>query len=161
MAATCSKTERGSGEVLLYRTEVPPLLPRVIARLNAKLSHDEQDRAARFVFENDRAVFVVAHALLRHALGLIIDESAIRFRSNAYGKPELDLPFDHDIRFNLSHSRGMAVCAICRGHPIGVDVEAMDRGVDVTTLAGQYFAAPEHELIVAASPQQRIQIFFR
>ena len=161
MVTTCFKNVPGSGEVLLYRTEVPSLSPSIISRLNAKLSRHEQGRAARFIFERDRTVFVVAHALLRHALGLIFEESAIRFRTNAYGKPELDLTFEHGIHFNLSHTRGMAVCAICRGHPIGVDVEAIDRSVDIQMLAQQYFAASEHELIAKASSQQRIQIFFR
>ena len=161
MAASCFDTELGSDEVLLCRTEVPSLSPSAITRLNAKLSSAEQDRAARFVFEKDRNVFIVAHALLRHALGRILGASVIRFRANAHGKPELDLAFEHDIHFNLSHTSGMVVCAICRGHPIGVDVEAMDRSVDIETLAGQYFAAPEHEMIVAAPLQQRMEIFFR
>jgi len=55
----------------------------------------------------------------------------------------------------------MAVCAICRGHPIGVDVEGMDRSVDIDMLAEQYFAASEQELIVEAPSEQRMEIFFR
>lgn len=161
MVTTCPKTALGSGEVLLYRTETPPLSRAMIARLSAKLDRHEQDRAARFVFETDRAVFVAAHALLRHTLGMIFEGGAIHFRTDAYGKPELDLDFEHDVRFNLSHTRGMVVCAICRDHPIGVDVEAIDRSVDFEMLAEQYFAAREHELIVEAPPQQRAEIFFR
>jgi 4'-phosphopantetheinyl transferase len=161
MATDRFKTELASGGVLVYCTEVPSLSLSSIARLNARLSSDEQNRAARFTFERDRAVFVVAHALLRHSLGLIFEETAIRFRTNAYGKPELDLPFDHDVRFNLSHTRGMAVCAICRGHAIGVDVEAIDRSIDVEVLARQYFAGPEHRLIMMAASQHRVEIFFR
>lgn len=161
MGTTCFKTEPGPGEVLLYWTEVSSPSPPIITRLNAKLSPDEQTRAARFVFEKDRSVFVAAHALLRHALGLIFEKGAIRFRANAHGKPELDLTFEHDVHFNLSHTRGMAVCAICRGDPVGVDVEAMDRSVDIETLARQYFAASEHELIVGAPLQRRMEIFFR
>jgi 4'-phosphopantetheinyl transferase len=161
MVTTSLKTQPGSGEVLLYRADVPSLAPSIITRLNAKLSRDERGRAARFVFEKDRTVFIAAHALLRHALGLIFEESAIGFRTNAYGKPELDLAFEHDIHFNLSHTRGMAVCAISRGHAIGVDVEAIDRSVDVEMLAQQYFAASEHELVVEAPPEQRMEIFFR
>lgn len=161
MVMTCSKTALGSGEVLLYRAEVPPLSRAMIARLSAKLDRHEQDRAERFIFETDRAVFVAAHALLRHALGMIFEEDAIHFRTEAYGKPELDLDFEHGVHFSLSHTRGMVVCAICRGHPIGVDVEAMDRSVDFEMLAEQYFAAWEHKLIVDAPPQTRAAIFFR
>lgn len=161
MLAACPKTGPGSAEVLLYRAEVPPLSRSMIARLGASLDRDEQDRAERFVFETDRAVFVAAHALLRHALGMIFEDGAVHFRTDAHGKPELDLDFEHGVHFNLSHTRGMVVCAICRGHPVGVDVEAMDRGVDIEILAKQYFAASEHELIVKAPLQSRAEIFFR
>lgn len=161
MVTACAKTALGSGEVLLYRAEVPPLSRSMIARLSAKLDRHEQGRAERFVFETDRAVFVAAHALLRHALGLIFGEGAIHFRTGAYGKPELDLDFEHGVHFNLSHTRGMVVCAICRGHPIGVDVEAIDGSVDIEMLAKQYFAAGEHQLIIEAPPQHRAEIFFR
>ncbi|ARS66237.1 4'-phosphopantetheinyl transferase superfamily protein [Sinorhizobium meliloti] len=161
MTTASLKTEPGPGEVLLFRAEVPPLAASMITRLSAKLDRHEQDRAARFIFEQDRAVFVAAHALLRHALGSIFEEGAIRFRTNAYGKPELDLDFEHGIHFSLSHTRGMAVCAICRRHPIGVDVEAINRSVDIEMLAEQYFAAWEHALIVEAPSQHRAEIFFR
>lgn len=154
-------TEPGSDEVLLYRAEIPSLSPPTISRLSAKLDRHEQDRAAGFVFETDRAVFVGAHALLRHALGSIFGGAAIRFRTNAYGKPELDLDFEHGVHFNLSHTRGMAVCAICCGHSVGVDVEAVDRSVDVELLAKRYFAAREHRLIAEAPPHRRAEIFFR
>lgn len=151
----------GTGEVLLYRAEAPPLSRAMIARLSAKLDRHERDRAERLVFEADRSVFVAAHALLRHALGMMFEGSAIRFRTGAYGKPELDLDAEHGVHFNLSHTRGMVVCAICRDHPIGVDVEAMDPGVDIEMLARQYFAASEHQLIVEAPSHHRAELFFR
>ncbi len=133
----------------------------MIGRLSAKLNHHEQRRAAGFAFEKDRAIFVVAHALLRHALAPMLDGDTICFRANAYGKPELDLDHEHGIHFNLSHTRGMAVCAICRGHPVGVDVEAIDRSVDVEWLAERHFAPQEYQLILEAPLQQRVEIFFR
>lgn len=157
----CLEAEPGSDEVLLYRAEIPSLSPSMISRLSAKLDRHEQDRAVGFVFEKDRAVFVAAHALLRHVLGSIFESEAIRFRTNAYGKPELDLDFEHGVHFNLSHTRGMAVCAICRSHSVGVDVEAMDRSVDVELLAKRYFAAREHRLIAETPSHQRAEIFFR
>lgn len=161
MATASPQTALESGEVLLYRAEVPLLSRATIACLSAKLDRHEQDRAERFVFDADRAVFVAAHALLRHALGLIFEVGAIRFRPDAHGKPELDLDVEPRIHFNLSHTRGMVVCAICRGYPVGVDVEAMDQSVEFEMLAKQYFAASEHDLIIEAPPQHRAERFFR
>jgi phosphopantetheinyl transferase len=92
--------------------------------------------------ERDRAVFVAAHALLRYALRAVLGGVELRLRTNDYGKPELDLAIEHAVHFNLSDTHGIAVCAICSGHAVGVDVEAIDRKVDVMTLAARLFRGP-------------------
>jgi len=159
---TASLADRiAPGNVLVYFTEVQSPSPALIERLTTRLSSDEQSRAAEFAFEKDRAVFVAAHALLRYALGLIFEADKIRFRVDTYGKPVLDLPIDHDVHFNLSHTRGMAVCAICRGCHVGVDVEEINHNVDIVTLAREYFAAAEHQLVVATPSENRAETFFR
>jgi 4'-phosphopantetheinyl transferase len=149
------------GNVLVYFSEVRSPSPALIERLTTQLSSDEQSRVAEFAFEKDRSVFVAAHALLRYALGLIFEADKIRFRVDTYGKPVLDLPIDHDVHFNLSHTRGMAVCAICRGCHVGVDVEEINHNVDMETLAREYFAAVEHQLVVTTPPENRAETFFR
>ncbi len=79
-----------------------------------------------FHFAPDRARYAVAHANLRRILGTYLDQPAagLRFRSNAFGKPELR-PGDSSssIHFSLSHSRSIAVLAVAKGEPVGVDVE--------------------------------------
>ncbi|MCX7899762.1 MAG: 4'-phosphopantetheinyl transferase superfamily protein [Methylocystis sp.] len=69
-----------------------------------------------------------------------------RFAAGAHGKPYLvDAPID--LRFSLSHTRGMVAVAIAKGAEIGVDVEG-PRGVsDAMKLAERYFTTPEVALL--------------
>ena len=120
----------GPEEVHVWRAamDVPG---EALEGLRATLAEDEQARAARFRFDEDRNRYVVAHGILRALLGRILDMTpcAIRFRYNAHGKPELAGPEGPDaLRFNLSHSQGLAMFAFTRGRRIGVDVQAHRKG---------------------------------
>ena len=88
--------------------------PEAWARLYATLSQDERDRSARFRFVRDRLRFVTARGTLRALLGryLRTRPGRIRFSYNAFGKPELSPAFGSRLRFNLSHSAGLALIAI-------------------------------------------------
>ena len=52
------------------------------------------------------------------------------------GRPELS---DHDqtpqLRFNISHTHGLVACAIAEDRMVGVDVEHVDRRVDIPNLS--------------------------
>src|SRR5690606_35000212 len=62
--------------------------------------------------------------------------------------------------FNLSHTRGMAVLAVTRAGEVGVDVESVQRRVELLALSERYFAASEHRRIAQLSgPAQREQFF--
>jgi 4'-phosphopantetheinyl transferase len=161
MPAAPNLPHLANDEVRVYATEIRAPSPASILRLAACLSMDERMRADRFMFDRDRHVFIAAHALLRHVLGVALGDHALRFRIERYGKPELDGMFDGAVRFNLSHTHGMAVCAVCRHYPVGIDVEAIDRNVDVEALARRFFAPAEYDRIAAAAPAARGEIFFR
>src|SRR5574341_1426387 len=90
------------------------LVPEQTARLHATLSSDERERSARFRFERDRQRFVAAHGQLRELLARHLDSEPgrIRYVHNAFGKPALDPEFGGRLRFNLSHSGGLALIAI-------------------------------------------------
>jgi len=49
--------------------------------------------------------------------------------------------------FSLSHTSGMAVCALSGIGPVGVDVESVERGDDVLEIAANRFANPEHRYL--------------
>jgi 4'-phosphopantetheinyl transferase len=130
------------------------------ASLTRCLSVEEAARAARFIFERDRARFTVAHAALRDILSTYTREDAatLRFLAAEKGKPYL--PDHPDLRFNLSHSGSWALVAIANGRDVGVDIEAI-RGERPTVDIAERFFAPEEVIELMETPENlRTQAFF-
>lgn len=117
-----------------------------------RLSPEERQRALRLPTTADRWAYCAAHGLLRTLLSELHGRPAPswRFRPNEHGRPEIDpspalVP---PIRFSLSHTRGLAACAVSTGalparFELGIDVERRDRRVDARALAQRFFAPPE------------------
>lgn len=112
-----------------------------LAGLLARLSPDERARAERFAVAPARLSYAAAHALLHCALKQEIgpDWSLV---VGAQGKPTLAPPFA-DLHFNLSHADGLVAVATSREGPVGVDVEACARTIDVETIGRRVFAPGE------------------
>lgn len=107
------------------------LLPRLLARLDGEVLA----RVLRMQREADRVLHAVAQALIRAALAAE-GVDAPRFRRGPYGKPELDRATSlQPLCFNLSHTDGLAACAVVHGHTVGLDVEVLDRRLEVGALA--------------------------
>ncbi|RBP47405.1 4'-phosphopantetheinyl transferase [Roseimicrobium gellanilyticum] len=119
-----------------------------LARCHDLLDDEEKTRHARFRFERDARLFLISHALVRTALSDFtsaeVPPVAWVFRSNAYGRPEV-VPENgiHDLRFSLSHTHGLAVCAITSSADIGVDTEAESRKLDTAILAPRIMSPAE------------------
>ncbi|HKO52134.1 MAG TPA: 4'-phosphopantetheinyl transferase superfamily protein [Polyangiaceae bacterium] len=133
-----------SGEVHSWRVslDVPP---ETSARLLATLAPDERARSARFRFERDRQHFVVAHGALRELLGSYLGTrpGSIRYVYNAFGKPDLGPEFGARLKFNLTHSAGLALIAVAAGSSLGVDVECIRPRPDYDEIARRFFSAAE------------------
>lgn len=128
------------------------------------LDAQETERAARFMFEKDRRTYVLSHALVRSTLSSFanVDPAAWRFEANAHGKPRIVGPAGcEDLRFNLSHTRGGAVCGVVRGAEVGVDVETLDRATDHLGLCERYFSRSETAALRAAPAERQRELFFR
>jgi phosphopantetheinyl transferase len=92
-------------------------------RLDGLLDYRELQRAGRIVRVPARRRWTAARGALRALLGVYLDEdpTALRFARGSHGKPSLD---PHTgLHFNLSHSGGVAIYALTKLCPIGVDVE--------------------------------------
>jgi 4'-phosphopantetheinyl transferase len=122
------------------------------------LSADELARHARFVFDRDRRDFAAAHALTRRVLSLHADVPPHEwtFDIAPRGKPSIAARPSGTpaLTFNLSHTRGLVACAVARDADIGVDVERVDRSVDVMGLAKRHFSSQELAGL-AALPEER------
>ena len=87
-----------------------------IDELRRHLSDDERERAGRFHFARDHDHYTAARAVLRIILGRYLDRppASLRFKYNSFGKPSLDGGAG-GVRFNLSHSGGLALYAVALG----------------------------------------------
>jgi 4'-phosphopantetheinyl transferase len=97
------------------------------------LSPDEVARRERFRFEEHRHQYLISHALVRSVLSRYAPVAPERWRFTAgpRGKPEIQGPAGApSLRFNLSHTRGLAAVAVTRSCAVGADVEHMDRPVE-------------------------------
>ena len=146
-------------EVWVIRVDVGRI---AMDRLRAWLSPDERTRAAAFHFDRDRSSYVATHgavrAILAERLSLLPEQVA--FEVGPHGKPRLAAE-NPDLRFNLSHSGGIALCAVTNGVEVGVDVEALRAVPDAEAIVRRHFAAREVEDWLRLSPSQRPDGFLR
>ena len=135
--------------------------PQQRARLCSYLSTDEVSRAERFVFPRDRDHFIVARGTLRELLGkyLHCPPNAVQFKTGRYGKLSL-LEDHHHLRFNLSHSHGLALYAFCRGRELGIDAEKIRPEFTGEGIAGRYFSAAEQRELAELPEELRDMAFF-
>ncbi len=132
----------------------------------ALLSPGERARHDRFVFPRDRRDFAAAHALLRRCLSDYGDAppASWQFETTTAGRPYLrqDGALGR-LAFNLSHTPGLVACAFALDAEIGIDVEAIDRGVDGLDVAQRYFAASEtaqlEQCAAAARPARFVELW--
>lgn len=152
------------GEVDVWYGDTEILIDSELAqKCRAFLSNEERSREKRFRFDADRRQFLLAHALLRMVLSqyLACTPASISFGRNYYGKPSLVSPATSGLAFNISHTAGLAVCAIGVDCSVGVDVERSDRTVDELTLAKRYFSPSEYELLASTPAKDRRQVFYQ
>jgi 4'-phosphopantetheinyl transferase len=125
------------------------------------LDDHERHRADRLIHPRDRRRFVAAHGLMRIVLGRYTDRppASLRFQRHAYGKPRL-ADQSHGLRFNLSHTGGIALLAIARRREVGIDIEE-HRPIAALKFARRFFSPNEHAALCAFAPGERESAFYR
>jgi 4'-phosphopantetheinyl transferase len=150
------------GEVHAWRASVD-LAESQIAAMAETLSVDEQNRAGKFYFERDRCSFIVTRGILRTLLGRYLDQSPsrLRFCYGPQGKPALTQDSGADtLRFNLSHSHGMALFALARDREVGVDLERIRPGLASEEIAERFFSPREVFMLRKVPLEMRVEAFF-
>ena len=141
--------------------------PGEVADLSRFLSDDERERAGRFrpVAARSRDEFIVCRAILRLLLGECfgLDPRRVCFSVTARGKPRLAGPDPAPLRFNVSHSHGMALFAVTGHCEVGVDLERVRvrPDADLLGMAERYFAPREAAVLRALDAGERVETFFR
>jgi 4'-phosphopantetheinyl transferase len=132
----------------------------VIREMALLLDDEERGRASRFRRRVDRDRFIVAHAELRRVLAryLRMPADRLRFHRDRFGKPSL--AHQTALTFNLTHGDSVALIAVARGRPVGVDVERVTPIDDAFDIAEICFAPAERRALHAVPPRQVSHAFF-
>ena len=152
----------GPDEVHVWRVDVDRA-GSDLDRLEESLEGGERARARRFRFETDRRRFVSRRGVLREVLAryLGLPAAALRYRLAPHGKPRLAGALPVDLRFNLSHSAGLALIAVTQGREVGVDVERVVPQRADDGVARRFFAPGEMDELGRFGGHDWIEAFFR
>lgn len=133
----------------------------VVARFHDLLAPDEHLRRGRFRFPHLQDSFTLARGALRILLGhyLGVTPGAIPLRYGSKGKP--GLAESARLRFNLSHSGGLALFAFTQDCEIGIDVEQIRSLPEMEQIATHQFSAQEAAELMALPAGRREPAFFR
>jgi 4'-phosphopantetheinyl transferase len=147
--------------------------------LSALLCEQEHRRAQR-LHSRVRLRWMRSRGVLRLLLGryLEVDPSSLRFTQGEHGKPALRehpslartagrgartaaLEGPAGLRFNLSHSGDLVLCAIAAGVEVGVDIEIPRRKLDAVALARRTFGEAEATRLQALAKEDRTRELLR
>ena len=157
-----TKLDLAEDEIHLWRASLD-LKKEALDRCSSILSQDEKVRASRFLFPHDRDHFVAARGILRELLGRYADDSPalLEFQYGERGKPALRVENgEPSVRFNLSHSRGIAVYAFARDRELGIDLEPIRPEFSAEDIAERHFSPQELEEWHRLTPGLRAEAFF-
>jgi 4'-phosphopantetheinyl transferase len=130
---------------------------------SATLTPDEKERAKKSKFEKHRNRYIAGRGALRAILGQYLDARAadLRFDYLTNGKPAFAQDFaGAGIHFNLAHTEDLALIAVTRIGPIGVDVECVRPTKNVDELVARFFSQRENELFQKVPNDQKPVAFF-
>jgi 4'-phosphopantetheinyl transferase len=126
------------------------------------VSPEERARCDRFRFPADRELFLTTRWLVRTTLSnyVDVDPDDWRFTQNSFGRPEIALADLRSLRFNLSHSRDVALLGVTIARDIGVNIEYTNRSEDTLRIARNQFSSAEISQLEATSGNRQRDLFF-
>lgn len=148
------------GEVHVWRAKLDRT-DDLVEQFRRTLAADEIERANRFHFERHRRDFVVGRGLLRDLIGRYVGvkPEALEFSYGTYGKPALNPSVP--LRFNMSHSGGVALFAFTEKQDVGIDVEQIRADFASEDIARRFFSAIEVECLSGLPDEEKVAAFFR
>ena len=128
------------------------------------LAPEELEQYERFKVEKARRLYLAARALARSTLSLYypaVEPADWRFKFNRHGRPEIDGPDAWPpLRFNLSHTDGLVACLVTLELDAGVDVEFIERRINLVGVAKHSFSKIEAREVRARAGRARRTRFF-
>ncbi|MCP4297231.1 MAG: 4'-phosphopantetheinyl transferase superfamily protein [Proteobacteria bacterium] len=142
-----SKLTISSDEIHLWFVNPEQITdPKLLDAYYPLLSEEEKVRQKRFIFEKHQHQYLITRALVRTVLSKYCDVAPQdwKFGKNSYGRPFIDeVHNQNSLRFNLTHTDGLIVCALTLDKDLGVDVEDEFRKSETTGIAHRFFAPEE------------------
>ncbi|MBV8147793.1 MAG: 4'-phosphopantetheinyl transferase superfamily protein, partial [Candidatus Eremiobacteraeota bacterium] len=129
----------------------------------SRLPAEERIEYERFRTHETRTNYLFARVLCRTTLSKYADTdpSEWRFGKALHGKPIVVGPGRFkSLRFSLSHTNDLIICAVTRAGEVGVDAEDTSLPVDVGLVARHFFSGPEKTRLARLPGQQRVRRFF-
>jgi 4'-phosphopantetheinyl transferase len=129
-----------------------------LRRYAATLSDDDRARAARYVRLRDHRRCLAVRSALRSLLSVYVGRhpASLRILRDELGKPRLA---DDAVAFNLSHDRDLALIAIARRQPVGIDLEHVEHAEHVDELAAACLTRRERAWLETRPPGARPSAF--
>ncbi len=140
------------------------LPPAALAQAASLLAPQEAERAARCRFKSDGNRAIAGRGQLRAILGRCLgaDPAALEFSYGPRGKPALAGVWSRSgWHFNLAHSADVALLAVTRSGPVGVNVERIRPLADLSQLVSRFFSPGENAAFQALAEDQKPDAFFR
>ena len=148
-----------TGEVHVWRLALDQPAS-VLTEFRHTLDANELERAGRFHFEKHRRHFIAGRGGLRYVLSRYLDvkPKQLRFTYGTFGKPALE---GKELRFNMSHSHGLALFAVSADRELGVDVEHIRADFASEDIARRFFSHLEVAAFNALPKEDQVAGFFR
>lgn len=126
------------------------------------LSEQEREQCQRFRFPEDSHHYLVSHALVRNVLSKYVEISPDGwvFSRSDHGRPEVANPGLPPIRFNLSHTKGLAACVVTLSSDCGIDVEKIYARHNPIGVAKRMFSSSEYEHMRQLNGRMQLEYFF-
>jgi phosphopantetheinyl transferase len=122
------------------------------------ITKDEQKRAGKFRFAEDKETYISCHALLRSVLSKILNKGPLEIQiiTGLNSKPALS---DNSLYFNITHTRDAFAFVISKENCVGIDLEKVCIIPDFNSLVKSNFSSLENKYILE-SEADAIKRFF-
>jgi len=162
LATSANKLTITTNEIHLWSVDPQTVQqPELFEAYGRLLSAEETAKQQRYRFEKDRHSALITRAFVRDLLSYYADVSPAdwKFVKGAKDKPEIIAP-PLPLRFNISHTDNMIICAVMLNDDIGCDVENISRTSDVLGIAKHSFSNIEVSDLLAQPKAQQVSRFF-
>ncbi len=162
-ARSKQKLNLAANEIHIWVTKPEELLgnDELLATYSTLLTSTELAKQQRYKFAKDRHDALITRAFIRDLLSYYADVAPQdwQFEKGNKDKPEIiNCPLP--LRFNISHTKNLIICAVTLEDDIGCDVENTGRNNNVLAIAERYFSSKEsNELFALPEAQQRNRFF--